>query len=90
MRASDLDSVIGQGAASLVQRFGKARIDLVEGDARKLQFASDACVLDVYLYPLQANAQPVATHVEARQRVGGADADRARCIAEVERSATTG
>lgn len=84
-RGADLTSVIGESAAALGQRFGMARIDLVEGDARKLQFVSEACVLDIYLYPLAANGAPVATHVEARRRQGGGEADRAGCIAEVER-----
>lgn len=81
-----LESVIGKGARDLTRRFGKARLDLTEGEARKLQFSSRECVLDVFLYPLRDNAAPVATHVEARQRIGGGDTDRARCIEEVERS----
>lgn len=87
MRGAGLDSVIGERAAALTQRFGEARIDLAEGDARKLQYISERCVLDIYLYPLQSNADPVATHVEARSRQGGAETDRAGCIAEVEVSA---
>lgn len=87
MRGSGLDSVIGRGAGALTSRFGEARIDLVEGDARKLQFASQTCVLDVFLYPVEAGNAPVATHVEARLRDGGAATDRASCIAEVERAA---
>jgi hypothetical protein len=87
MRGSGLDSVIGERAGTLTRRFGEARIDLAEGDARKLQYVSDACVLDIYLYPLSANAEPIATHVEARARQGGAPADRAYCIAEVENQA---
>ncbi|WP_299195880.1 hypothetical protein [uncultured Erythrobacter sp.] len=87
MRGAGVDSVIGAGANDLTSRFGEARIDLAEGDARKLQFTSDDCVLDVYLYPLEANAAPVATHVEARAREGGGEADRANCIAEVESAA---
>lgn len=87
MRESGLDSVIGERAGSLARRFGEARIDLAEGDARKLQYVSDACVLDIYLYPLSVNADPVATHVEARARQGGATIDRAQCITEVERAA---
>lgn len=90
MRAAGLESVIGEEATSLSRRFGEARIDLSEGDARKLQFVSDRCVLDIYLYPLASNAAPVATHVEARQRIGGGDTDRAGCIAEVERTARGG
>ena len=90
MRETGLESVIGEEAVSLARRFGEARIDLTEGDARKLQFVSERCVLDIYLYPLARNTAPVATHVEARQRVGGADADRAGCIADVERTARGG
>lgn len=85
-----LESVIGKGASALTQRFGKARLDLSEGDARKLQFSSNDCVLDIFLYPLRDNAAPVATHVEARRRVGGANTDRAQCIEEVERTVSGG
>lgn len=85
MRQRGLDGVIGARASALTARFGAARIDLAEGDARKLQFASDRCVLDVFLYPLQAGSEPVATHVDARLRVGGSEVDRASCIAEIER-----
>lgn len=88
LREKGLESVIGQRASSLARRFGTARIDLAEGDARKLQFTSATCVLDVFLYPLEQNAVPVATHVEARERIGGNSADRVRCIEEVERSVT--
>lgn len=80
-----LEGVIGARAAALTQRFGAARIDLSEGDARKLQFVGSACVLDIYLYPGEPGAEPVATHVEARSRSDGADLDRGRCIREVER-----
>lgn len=85
-----LEGVIGKSARALTQRFGRARLDLTEGDARKLQFSSNECVLDIFLYPLQGGAAPVATHVEARQRIGGAAADRAQCIGEVERAVSDG
>lgn len=87
LREAGLSSVIGEGASSLTRRFGDARIDLSEGDVRKLQFVSANCVLDIFLYPLERNAAPIATHVEARQRAGGGDADRARCIKDVEQAA---
>ena len=89
-RGQGLDSVIGKRASTLAQRFGSARIDLSEGDARKLQFISETCVLDIFLYPLERNAAQVATHVEARKRIGGGDADRAECIKEVEQNARGG
>lgn len=86
MHGGGIDSIIGAQAPALTRRFGEARIDLAEGDARKLQFAAAGCVLDIYLYPLEAGGTPVATHIEARQRQGGGETDRAACIAEVEAS----
>lgn len=85
MAPAGLEGVIGSPAAALTRRFGTPRIDLVEGDARKLQFGGQACVLDIYLYPLAAGAEPTATHVAARIRQGGAPADPGACIREVER-----
>ncbi|MBV7258628.1 hypothetical protein [Erythrobacter crassostreae] len=79
-----LDGIIGAPASRLLSRLGKARIDLSEGDSRKLQFAGTSCVLDIYLYPLTAGAEPVATHIEARQRSGGAAIDKGQCLGEVE------
>jgi hypothetical protein len=84
MGAAGLGGVIGARADALTRRFGSPRIDLAEGDARKLQFAGSSCVIDIYLYPLSASAEPTATHVEARLRQGGAPADPVACIREVE------
>jgi len=77
--------VIGAPVAALTNRFGQPRIDLAEGDARKLQFAGQSCVLDIYLYPVAAAAEPTATHVAARLRQGGAPADPGECLREIER-----
>lgn len=85
MAPAGLEGVIGSPATALTRRFGNPRIDLVEGDARKLQFAGSQCVLDIFLYPVAASAEPTATHVEARLRLGGAAADAGACIREVER-----
>lgn len=84
MAPQGLDGVIGASAEALLKRFGTPRIDLTEGDARKLQFAGAQCVLDIFIYPVSAVAQPTATHVAARQRQGGAAADPGACIREVE------
>lgn len=84
MAARGLEGVIGSPAGALTRRFGPPRIDLVEGDARKLQFAGAHCVLDIYLYPLASGAEPSATHLEARLRQGGTAVDRGACIREVE------
>jgi hypothetical protein len=85
MAAQGLEGVIGQGAAALTRRFGPPRLDVPEGDVRKLQFAGSACVLDIYLYPLSPGAEPTASHVAARVRQGGAPADAGACIREIER-----
>lgn len=87
MDQGGLDGVIGSHAAALTGRFGNPRIDLAEGDARKLQFAGSTCVLDIFLYPLEAGGTQIATHVEARMKQGGGEVDRASCIDAVEREA---
>lgn len=84
MAPAGLGGVIGSPAAALTSRFGSPRIDLAEGDARKLQFAGQTCVLDIYLYPIAAAAEPTATHVAARLRQGGAPADPGACLREIE------
>ncbi|MDP3906315.1 hypothetical protein [Novosphingobium sp.] len=78
--APGLEGVIGASPADLIRQFGTARLDVWEGDARKLQFASDACVLDVYLYPAAPGREPQATYVDARRAGDGQEVDRAACI----------
>jgi len=85
LRLPGLENVIEHDAAALVRRFGDPRLDVHEGDMRKLQFASEACVLDVFLYPLHDGAEPVATHVEARRASDGQEVDRAACVAALQR-----
>lgn len=80
-----LEGVIGSTTAELSRQFGTARLDVIEGDARKLQFVGDACVLDVYLYPSAAGREPQATYVDARRASDGQDVDRAACIAALQR-----
>lgn len=84
MRLPGLENVIGRDANQLQRQFGKARLDIAEGDARKLQFSGEACVLDIWLYPLRPGAQPVATHVEARRASDGRDVDREQCVAALD------
>ena len=74
-----LEAVMGKDVRSLTRLFGEPRLDIREGDARKLQFTSDACVLDMYLYP-KGSSEPVVTYVDARTP-DGRTADRASCVA---------
>lgn len=83
--APGLEGVVEQDAASLIRRFGSPRLDVREGDMRKLQFAGQACVLDVFLYPLRDGGEPVATYVEARRASDGREVDRAGCVAALRR-----
>lgn len=76
-----VQGVIGNDAAGLVRQFGKPRLDILEGDARKLQFSGTACVLDAYLYPPAEGKEPLATYIDARRPSDGQDVDRAACIA---------
>jgi hypothetical protein len=85
LRAPGLDAVIRQDAPSLIRRFGEPRLDVHEGDMRKLQFAGRTCVLDVFLYPLREGAEPVATWVEARRASDGREVDRAACADALKR-----
>ena len=73
-----LEAVIGATAAQLAGKFGDPRLDVWEGDARKLQFSGQACVLDVYLYPPAEGREPQATYVDAR-RADGQDTDKLAC-----------
>ena len=79
MNVAGLEYVIGSRARELEQTFGPARLDVLEGDARKLQFVGEQCVLDVFLYPLSPGAEPTATFVEARRASDALDVDRVAC-----------
>jgi hypothetical protein len=75
-----VDGVIGHTARTLIAQLGQPDLEWREGPARKLQFLGPACVLDAYLYPPRSGAEPVVTHVDARQP-DGREMDRASCVA---------
>ena len=79
MTIPGLEGVIGADTAALQRQFGTPRLDVWEGDARKLQFSGEACVLDVYLYPPRRGGDAVVTHVDARLP-DGRDTDKAACV----------
>lgn len=79
-----LERVLGQNASAITLLLGKPQLDVTEGAGRKLQFGSDICVLDTYLYPPTQGGVPVVRHVDARQRTG-APIDRASCVAALTR-----
>lgn len=80
-----LESVIGADALQLGRQFGTPRLDVIEDDARKLQWSGTACILDVYLYPQKGSSRATATYVDAR-RGDGRDVDRAACVAALRKA----
>lgn len=80
-----LEGVIGATTSELARQFGTPRLDVWEGDARKVQYSGTACVLDIYLYPSAAGREPQATYVDARRASDGQDVDRAACVAALKR-----
>lgn len=75
-----LEGVIGATPDALVRRFGPPRLDVYEGDARKLQFIGVACVLDIYFYPPAAGREVEASYVEARRASDAQDVDDVACV----------
>lgn len=86
MEGAGMGGIIREEAGTLLRRFGQPRLDVVEGDMRKLQFAGEACVLDIFLYPLAQGGTPLATWIEARRASDGAAVDRLACIQALSRS----
>jgi len=85
LAAPGLQGVIGADAEALTRLFGTPRLDVREGDARKLQWSGTACVLDAYLYPPETGTRATATFVDAR-RGDGRDVDRGACVAALRQS----
>lgn len=75
-----LGGIIEEEADALIRQFGRPRLDVREGDMRKLQFAAAPCVMDIYLYPLSPDSEPVSTWIETRRASDGQEVDRLACI----------
>ncbi len=84
LSARGLEAVMGKDAGALKRMFGEPRLDVIEVNGRKLQFAGTACVLDAYLYSAGKNAPELVTFVDAR-RSDGAEVDRASCVDALQR-----
>lgn len=85
MMLPGLEGVIGADALQLGRVFGTPRLDVIEDDARKMQWSGTACILDIYLYPQQGGNRPTATYVDAR-RGDGREVDRAACVAALRKT----
>lgn len=75
-------AIIGLTAGELVRRFGTPALQIREGTSLKLQFRSNLCVLDAYLYPT-GTAPHRVTYVDTRTRAL-AEIDQALCIRSLE------
>ena len=75
-----LEGVIGATPAELSKLLGPPRLDVIEGDARKLQFAGESCVLDIYFYPKSRANELAATYTEARNPITGQTTDSVACV----------
>ena len=86
MDARGLEDVVGRNGTQIANVFGPPRLEVHEGDALKLQFSGEACVLDVFLYPLRPAGEPVATHLEARRASDGREVERVACANALRRA----
>ena len=76
--------LIGLNASDLTARLGQPRLQVREGDGTKLQYRSDACVLDAYLYPPAGGSGPArVTHVDTR-RPDGRDVSQMDCLSSLD------
>lgn len=79
--ATTRSEVIGMTAPDLIHSFGSPALQIREGASLKMQFRSQLCVLDAYLYP-SGNTPYRVTHVDTRTR-SLAPVDQALCIASL-------
>ena len=82
--AAGLDRIMGKDMRTVMGYLGRPVLNVLENDARKMQFANRECILDVYLYPPSAGREPVVTYVTARVP-DGRDAEKNSCFAALSR-----
>jgi len=75
--------LIGLTPQELGERLGAPTFQVREGPGVKLQWASNTCVLDTFLYPAPGSTALRVSYIDAR-RVSGDPTDRATCIAALE------
>ncbi len=76
--------MLGRTEKSLRAQYGDPRLDISEGDGRKLQYVTKKCVVDIYLYPPAAGKDAQVVHIDARDDAGR-DLDRDGCIQQLSR-----
>ena len=84
-RGSESGPLIGRNGQALINQFGQPRLNRRDGGAQVLQFTSDRCVLDAYLYPPRDGAEAVVTHIDTRSPQDGSDVNQASCVSTFQR-----
>ena len=77
--------LLGLTAQDLVGHLGNPQLQIREGNSLKLQFRTQRCVLDAYLYPSGGGGPLRVTYVDTRLP-SGAGTDQAACISALEHS----
>ena len=76
--------MLGRNEKSLRAQFGEPRLNIVEGDGRKMQYVTAKCVVDIYLFPPAAGKEAAVVHIDARDDAGR-DMDRDSCVLQLTR-----
>lgn len=77
-------AIIGMTTEEVVRLLGTPVLQIREGSSLKLQFRSQFCVLDAYLYPPVGAAAPYrVSYVDTRSRAL-APVDQATCLASLQ------
>ena len=76
--------IVGLTSQEVVQLLGTPALQIREGNSLKLQFRSNSCVLDAFLYPPPGAAAPYrVTYVDTRTP-SLAPADQGACVHSLE------
>jgi hypothetical protein len=77
-------AIIGLTAAELVSRLGNPQLQVREGSSLKLQFRTQYCVLDAFLYPPDSGQGLTRVTYSNARLPSGIDTDQAACISAIE------
>ena len=81
---AETGSLTGLTAQELVGHFGNPALQVREGVGLKLQFRSNRCILDAYLYPPESGSGVQRVTFVDTRLPSGAAADQAACISALE------
>jgi hypothetical protein len=76
--------LLGLTAQELVGQLGNPQLQVREGNSLKLQFRTNRCVLDAYLYPSASGSGPLKVTFVDTRTPSGVGTDQAACISALE------